>query len=121
MDEDRPGELTGRPRELAEKEDAALAGAGGHEFLGHEVHPVMDGTDHDDMSGLVVGEDVVEWQMGLLEDDGLPVLGLPPLVDVDDAAVDLVVVVPVLADVDPGKGTVLEKDEPADEPRVFLE
>ena len=81
IDDQRLGQLTGRARELAEHEHAALIVPGGDEFLGDEIHPIVQTADVADVGGAVVPEDRRRLVMGTAQNNRPVGAVAEPLID----------------------------------------
>ena len=75
VDEQRIAQLLRRPGETAQDECAAIVLPGGDEFLGHEIHPVVERSDQANRSRAIEAGDLLVRMVPLEEDDRFPAPG----------------------------------------------
>src|SRR6266852_3153665 len=79
--EQRIGELESRARERAEDQHTLTIFARGDEFLGHQIHAVVQRRHHAERSGAIEAGILLMRVVTFEEDNGLPVPGLEAGVD----------------------------------------
>ena len=75
IDEERVGKFIGGAGKGAEDKSAAFIVTRSDEFLGYQVHAVMQGSDETDRGGAVVAEDFLVGVMPLQKHDRFPMRG----------------------------------------------
>src|ERR1051325_6752404 len=121
IDADGLGELAGRAGEVTQDEDPALVVSRRHEFLGHEIHPVMQAGHHAELRGPVMGVDLLRLMVLHLEDDRRRVRPREPVVDARGQRAHARLVFLVLADAGASRGGDLNECELPDPLRLELE
>jgi len=114
-------QLAGSPREPAQDQDPTLVVPRRHEFLGHQVHPVVEGCHHAHVGRFVERQDLPVAVVFLQKDDGPVVLGLELPVDPFGLLLDLRQKVMVALDVGAAGSPDLDEDEFPLIPGVFLQ
>ena len=95
IDDQRFQQLPGCTGERAEDENAFLVVPRRHEFLGHEVHPVVQAADDTEVGGLVDLEKFFLLVVLRQQDDGPVALPAVAVVDVGDEIEAFLVELPV--------------------------
>ncbi len=90
-----------RARELAEHQHALQIRTRGHEFLGHQVHAVVQAAYVAKIRGAIEAEHFRRLMMGSKQDDGPVVLGSEALIDARRQLLHRFVEFPVSLDLGP--------------------
>ena len=121
IDQQGSRQLPGRPGKAAQDQRAVFIGTAGDEFLGHQVHAVVQRADDAEISQAVQCHHLDRRMLPLDVDDRPPGIGTPTPIDFFDQLVDLGVEQLVLANVGPAGHADLHEHEPFAIFRVFLE
>src|SRR5262245_59614717 len=113
VDEQGVRQLTRRSREAAENEHAVLVVAGRDEFLGHQVHAVVERRHHAEVGAPIEAIDLAVVVVPLPIDDRLPVAVAQGLVHRPHRGLDLVLELLVARDAAPARRGDLHEDDPA--------
>jgi hypothetical protein len=89
VDDDRVGQLLGRPGHLAQHQDPPALGLAGHVLLGHEVHAIPQGGHQADVGQVVESHQGPEGQGAVQVPDRHPAEGAEAPVDLADALLHL--------------------------------
>src|SRR6202140_3842855 len=119
--EQRIGELQGRAGEGAQDQYTTIILARSNEFLGHEVHSVVERGHHTKRGGVIEAGDFLVGMMALEEDDRFPAASLEPRVDALGFGTDFIEQTLIAVNVGAAGGADLDKGEATLIGRVKLE
>ena len=105
----------------AQDQYAAFIFPGSHKFLGHQVHPIVQGSDHAEGGRLVETGNFLVGMVFPAKHDGLPPRRLEAVVDALRLRIDFLEQIPVAVDVGPAGRADLHEGEPPAVTRIQFE